>query len=74
MAKYYLVEMVVSYDECNQMIPQIIVWNGNYRYQVERIIHICQTEDLITRYTVKVAGRQRCLYHNGVEWRISNPI
>lgn len=74
MAKYYPVEMIVICDECNQILPKTIVWNGNKQYPIERIIHICQPEDLITRYTVKVAGRQRCLYHNGTEWRISNPI
>lgn len=74
MAKYFPVDMVVSYDECNQMIPTDIIWNGNCRFPIERIIHVCQPEDLITRYTVRVAGKQRCLYHNGEEWRISKPI
>ncbi len=74
MAKYYPIEMVVDYDNCNQMIPKVIIWNGVRQYPIERIIHICQPEDLITRYTMKVAGRQRCFYFNGLEWRISNPI
>ena len=74
MAKYFPVDILFDYDECNQMIPKIIVWSGQYQYPIERILHVCQPEDLITRYTVRVAGKQRCLYHNGEEWRISKPI
>ena len=74
MAKYYPVEVITKTDECGQVMPDVIIWNGNRTFLIERIIHVCQPEDLIIRYTVKVVGKQRHLYCNGAEWRISNPV
>ena len=54
MAKYYPVEVITKTDECGQVMPDVIVWNGNRTFLIERIIHVCQPEDLIIRYTVKV--------------------
>lgn len=74
LANYYAVEVVTRTDECGQILPEVILWDGDCSFPVERILHVCQPEDMIIRYTVKVAGKQRHLYFNGSEWRISNPV
>lgn len=74
MKKYHPVDIDAHIDEFGQEIPDMIIWNDCEFYPVERIIHVCQPEDHIVRYTIRVDGRQRCLYFNGSQWRISNPL
>ena len=74
MAKYIPVAVKAVPDGCGQIVPMQIIWNGSACFPIERILHICQPEDLITRYTIKVAGRQRYLFWNGADWRISSPF
>lgn len=74
MGKYYPVEVVTRTDECGQVIPDYLIWNRKTKYLIERILHVCQPEDQVVRYTIKVDGKQRNLYSNGIEWRISNPV
>lgn len=74
MAKYFPVQVITKEDECGQIMPDIVIWDGSKSFLIERIIHVCQPEDLIIRYTIKIAGKQRCLYSNGIDWKISNPV
>lgn len=74
MTKYIPVRVNARADEFGQPLPMQIIWNGAVCFPIERILHICQSEDLITRYTIIVAGKQRYLYWNGADWRISSPF
>lgn len=54
-------------------MPSAIVWKDQKKYLIQRIIHICQPEDLIFRYTILVGGEMRHLFYDGKEWRIYKP-
>jgi len=72
--KYTSVSVETVIDECGQTMPSKIIWNGKTKYSIERIVHICQPEDLIIRYTILVHGRMRHLFFDGKEWRIASPM
>ena len=74
LAKYIPVAVASKKDDLGQMLPQSIIWDKTSVFPIERILHICHPEDLVTRYTVKGAGRQRYLFWNGADWRISSPF
>jgi len=67
---YTPVEVVTKKDETGQEMPGTIVKNGK-EYPIKRIIHICQPEDMVVRYTVLIGRVQRSLFFNGSEWRVS---
>lgn len=64
------VEVVMKKDESGQELPGVIVKDGK-EYPIKRIIHICQPEDMVIRYTVQIGRTQRSLFYNGSEWRAS---
>ena len=70
---YTPVQVVTRPDEFNNIIPIEILWSDDRRYPIQRILHVCQPEDMILRYTVLIKGRQRQLFFNGSEWRVSAP-
>lgn len=74
MAMYIPVNVIPKKDELGQILPQSIIWNNSTVYPIERILHVCNPEDMVTRFTIKVAGRQRYLYWNGTDWRLSSPF
>lgn len=55
-------------------VPKAIVWTDGTSYPIERVIHVTHPEDLITTFTILIGNRQRKLYFNGCEWRISRPL
>ena len=59
MTKYIPVRVNARADEFGQPLPMQIIWNGAVCFPIERILHICLPEDLITRYTIKVAGKHK---------------
>ncbi len=67
---YTPVEVVMEKDEFGQDMPGIIRKNGK-EYHIKRILHICQPEDKVVRYTVQIGRTQRNLFFNGTEWRAS---
>ena len=71
---YTPVNVETKIDEFNQIMPMAIIWNTKKKYSIERIIHICQPEDLMIRYTILISGKQRQLFYDGKEWRISKPL
>ena len=71
--RYTPVTVETTLDECGQDMPSAIVWKDQKKYLIQRIVHICQPEDLIFRYTILVGGEMRHLFYDGKEWRISKP-
>jgi len=67
---YTPVEVVMEKDEFGQDMPGIIRKDGK-EYHIKRILHICQPEDMVVRYTVQIGRTQRSLFFNGTEWRAS---
>ena len=55
-------------------LPTAIVWTDGTTYPIERVICVTHPEDLVTTFTILIGNRQRKLYSNGCEWRISRPL
>lgn len=71
MKGYIPVEVITEIDEFGNETPKEILWNNERRYHIQRVIHVCQPEDKVIRYTILIADTQRQLFFNGSEWRIS---
>ena len=73
MNSYTPVEVVVQTDECGQTVPRKIVYSDKV-FPIKRILHICQPEDMVVRYTVLIEKEQRHLFYNGQSWRIYGAV
>ena len=73
MKGYTPVNVVTEPDGFGNETPMQIVWSDNRRFHIQRIIQVCQPEDKVIRYTILIGGKQRQLFFNGLEWRISSP-
>lgn len=51
---YTSVEVITEPDECGQLLPKQIIYTNNKTYPIKRILHICQPEDMVVRYTVLI--------------------
>lgn len=71
---YTSVKVITEPDESGQLLPKQIICSNNRTYLIKRILHICQPEDMVVRYTVLVGKEQRHLFFNGKEWRVSAAI
>ena len=74
MSCYTPVEVITEPDECGQLLPKQIIYTNNKTYPIKRILHICQPEDMVVRYTVLVGKEQRHLFFNGKNWRVSATV
>ena len=68
------VDVNVDSEPDGTPVPKAIVWTDGTSYPIERVIHVTHPEDLITTFTILIGNRQRKLYYNGCEWRISRPL
>lgn len=73
MEKYTPVNVITESDEFGNVLPIQILWSGKRSYKIQRILQVCQPEDKIIRYTILISNKQRQLYYNGSEWRVSAP-
>ena len=71
MSCYTPVEVITAPDENGQLLPKQIICSNNRTYSIKRILHICQPEDMVVRYTVLVGKEQRHLFFNGKNWCVS---
>lgn len=71
---YTSVEVITEPDECGQLLPKQIIYTNNKTYPIKRILHICQPEDMVVRYTVLIGKEQRHLFCNGEKWRVSGAV
>ena len=70
MANYISVEVITRTDDLGQNLPYQIVWSDRKKYTIKRIIHVCQPEDMMIRYTILIANKQRQLFFNGKDWKL----
>lgn len=54
MAKYVQVNVLSSPDENGDSVPTHIVWSDSRKFPIDRIIHVCQPEDMVVRYTIRI--------------------
>ena len=73
MKEYISVDVITEPDEFGNMLPKQILCSNKRRYNIQRIIQVCQPEDKVIRYTILVADKQRQLFFNGIDWRVSSP-
>lgn len=72
MKGYTEVDVITESDGCGQALPAKIVCVNKGIFPIKRILHICQPEDMVVRYTVLIGKEQRHLFHNGDKWCISD--
>lgn len=72
MKKYIPVKVITESDSFGNETPKLILWSDNKQYNIQRIIQVCQPEDKVIRYTILIGDKQRQLFFNGKEWRISS--
>lgn len=68
------VDVKVDEEPGGTPVPAAIVWTDGTEYPIQRVICVTHPEDLITAFTILIGNRQRKLYFNGCEWRISRPL
>ena len=73
MKDYTPVIVITEPDEFGNIIPKQILCSNKRSYNIQRIIQVSQPEDKVIRYTILVADKQRQLFFNGKDWRVSAP-
>ena len=72
------VDVICLYEKSGQIKPLYILWNGNVRYQIDRITQIIPAASLKSggmglRYTCKFGQSMRYLFFEEGKWFIEKP-
>ena len=68
------ISVVTDREPDGTPVPTAVVWTDGTSYPIQRVICVTHPEDLVTAFTILIGNRQRKLYFNGCEWRISRPL
>ena len=60
------VPVTVDFRDDGTMLPRSIEWEDGQRYQIDRVLHICQSAAVVggngDRYTIEVNGKQYYIF------------
>lgn len=67
------VAVAYSVDADGNIFPRLIKWQDGREWVITRVIHTCRcpySDNL--RFTVLVAGQQKYLYYDDVNWYVTS--